>query len=89
MPTHFEQELDHLKQRLLTMASHAETSVTNAMRSLMERNDELARQVKVDDSILDRFEIEIDELAVNLLAKAPLATDLRLITVAMKISHDL
>ena len=32
---------------------------------------------------------DIDELSINLLAKAPLATDLRLITVAMKISHDL
>ena len=33
--------------------------------------------------------MEIDELAISLLSKAPLAIDLRLITVAMKISHDL
>ena len=42
-----------------------------------------------DDVIVDQLEIEIDELAIHLLSKAPLATDLRLITVAMKISHDL
>ena len=40
-----------------------------------------------DDVIVDQLEIEIDELAIQLLSKAPLATDLRLITMAMKISH--
>ncbi len=75
---------------LLTMASHAEASVKNAIRSLIDRDDELARKVKQDDSILDHYEVEIDEKAISMLAlKAPLATDLRLITVAMKISHDL
>jgi phosphate transport system protein len=64
--------------------------VTNAVKALLERNDELARKVKADDSILDKFEIDIDEVCIALLAlKSPLATDLRLITIAMKISHDL
>ena len=45
--------------------------------------------MKADDAILDAFEKEIDELAINLLTHAPLASDLRLITVAMKICHDL
>ena len=40
-------------------------------------------------ALVDQLEIEIDELAIQLLSKAPLASDLRLITVAMKISHDL
>jgi phosphate transport system protein len=87
--THFEQELAALKQMLLTMASHAETSVRNAVKALIERDDDLARRVKQDDTILDTFEKDIDEAAIRLLAKAPLASDLRLITVAMKISHDL
>lgn len=86
----FDQELDQLKEMLLTMASHAEQSVTNAIKALTEHDDDLALQVKKDDSILDEFEKEIDETAISLLAlKAPLATDLRLITIAMKISHDL
>src|SRR3569623_683451 len=87
--THYELELAALKQMLLTMASHAETSVRNAVKALIERDDDLARRVKQDDSILDRFEKEIDEAAIRLLAKAPLASDLRLITAALKISHDL
>ena len=89
MSVHFEQELAELKKKLLVMASNAESSVSRAIRSFTDRDDDLARRVKVDDSILDEFEKEIDELSIHLLAKAPLASELRLITVAMKISHDL
>jgi phosphate transport system protein len=89
MTIHFENELASLKEKLLTMASHAEGAVNKAIKSLVERDDELARNVMADDVIVDQLEIEIDELAIQLLSKAPLATDLRLITVAMKISHDL
>src|SRR5436309_1079153 len=86
---HFDTELDNLKQKLLAMASHAETAVNQAVQALTERNHDLAIQVKENDKVLDQFEIEIDDLAVHLLAKAPLANDLRLITVAMKISQNL
>ncbi len=87
--THYAEELAKLKESLLAMASHAESAVTRAMRALVERDDALARQVEEDDNVLDRFEIEIDDMAIHLLTKAPLATDLRLITVAMKISQNL
>src|SRR5688572_17475906 len=87
--THFDEEMTKLKDSLLAMASHAESAVARGMRALVERDDALARQVQQDDNILDQFEIEIDEMAIHLLAKAPLASDLRLITVAMKISQNL
>jgi phosphate transport system protein len=87
--THYNEELAQLKESLLAMASHAESAVSRALRALVERDDALARQVVEDDNILDRYEIEIDDTAIHLLAKAPLATELRLITVAMKISHNL
>ena len=87
--THYNEELTLLKESLLTMASHAKSAVTRAMRALVERDDALARKVEEDDNVLDRFEIEIDDTAIHLLAKAPLATELRLITVAMKISQNL
>ena len=89
MQTHFEKELADLKDDLLTMASHADTAVRQAIEALTGRNETLARAVRENDTVLDRFEIEIDEKAIQLLAKAPLATDLRLITVAMKISQNL
>ena len=87
--THYAEELAKLKENLLAMASHAETSVSRAVSALVERDDALARKVEEDDNILDQFEIEIDDTAIHLLTKAPLATELRLITVAMKISHNL
>jgi phosphate transport system protein len=90
MTRHFEHELDALKQKLLTMASHAESALSNGIKALVDRNDDLARKVITDDSIMDRLEIEIDEMAISLLAlQGPMASDLRLITIAMKISHDL
>jgi phosphate transport system protein len=89
MSFHFSQELDELKKKLLAMAANAETSVARSIKAFTDRDDDLARRVKQDDSILDEFEKEIDELAIHLLSKAPLASELRLITVAMKVSHDL
>ena len=87
--SHFEHELDELKAKLLTMAGHAEQAVHNAVKAMAERDDDLARRVNDGDSVIDQLEVEIDEAAICLLSKAPLASDLRLITVAMKISHDL
>jgi phosphate transport system protein len=87
--THYTEEMNRLKESLLAMASHAESAVARAMRSLVERDDALAHQVQEDDNILDQFEIEIDDIALSILTKAPLATDLRLISVAMKISQNL
>src|SRR5690242_3715745 len=89
MTNEMDMDLDELKQKLLTMASHAETAVNEALRALLERDYELALRVKESDSTIDQLEVEIDELAIHLLAKAPLASDLRLVTVAMKISQNL
>ncbi|PYK61589.1 MAG: phosphate transport system regulatory protein PhoU [Verrucomicrobia bacterium] len=89
MMQHFDQELAALKEKLLTMASKAEAAVNNAIKALVDRDDDLARSVKEEDNGIDQLEIEVDEMAIGLLSKAPLASDLRLIAVAMKISHDL
>src|SRR5450756_1432261 len=86
---HLEMELGGLKQKLLSMASHAETAVNEAVRSLVERDYDLAVRVKENDDVIDKHELEIDDLAIQLLAKAPLARDLRFVTVAMKISQNL
>jgi len=71
------------------MASHAESAVKQAVRALETRDYDLAVRVRSDDAVIDRFEVELDEMAIRLLAKAPLATDLRLIAVTMKISQNL
>src|SRR6266436_8275945 len=86
---HLEQELAGLKNALLTMASHAESAVKQALDALVTRDYDLALRVRAGDTVIDRFEIEVDEMAIQLLAKAPLASDLRLIAVTMKISQNL
>jgi phosphate transport system protein len=82
-------ELESLKERLLTMANHAEMAVSQALRALLNRDQALALEVKENDRVIDRFEVEIDDLGIQQLIKAPLATDLRLVTVAIKIAHNL
>jgi phosphate transport system protein len=89
MDTLFEAELDELRQKLLVMASHAEKAIHRSVQSLLERDGGLAARVCEDDEILDRLEVEIDEMTLLLLIKAPLAGDLRLVPIAMKISQNL
>jgi phosphate transport system protein len=86
---HLEHELAGLKNALLTMASHAESAVKQALEALANRDYDLALRVRAGDTVIDRFEIELDEMAIQLLSKAPLASDLRLIAVTMKISQNL
>ena len=89
MENHFEAGIEALRQKLMVMASHAEKSVNESVQALMQRDHDLALRVRADDDTIDQFEVEIDEMAIQLLTKAPLATNLRLVTVAMKISQDL
>lgn len=89
MTHHFGHDLSQLKEKLLTMASHAESAVSRAVRAMSERDDDLAREVKSDDGLIDTLEVEVDEAAIQLLAMAPAAADLRFLTVAMKICGDL
>jgi len=86
---HLEQELAALRNTLLTMASHAESAVKQAIDAVVHRDYELAMRVRAGDVTIDRYEVEVDEMAIRLLAKAPLAGDLRLIAVTMKISQNL
>lgn len=90
MELHFDQELAQLKEKLLFMSSLTEQSVAQALKALIQRDDALAQKVDADDDALDRLQVEVDERCIRLLAlRQPLARDLRLITMAMKISTDL
>jgi phosphate transport system protein len=87
---HFDDELAELKERLLLMGNRVEEIVAKAVKALKERDPDLAREVLRDDAEIDRFEIELEDRCVNLLAlRQPMATDLRFITSAIKITNDL
>jgi phosphate transport system protein len=89
MERNFDSDLEALNLRLLTMSSLAEASAHEAVEAVLWRDDARVQSVKDRDILIDRLEIEIDDLAISLLSRAPLARDLRLVTVAMKISQNL
>ena len=87
---HFHEQLDQLKQRLLDMSERAESLVDLAVDALLHRDAGKADAVIHADSELDSLEVEIERLAVSLLAlQQPMARDLRFIISAIKISSDL
>jgi phosphate transport system protein len=87
---HFHEELARLKQQLLEMSALAEELVALAMRALHARDAEMALEVIRRDSELDALEMVVDDACIQLLAlQQPMARDLRLITMAMKICNDL
>ncbi len=84
------EQISHIRQTLLMMASLANRNLSLAMRALIERDEKLAASVEAEDSQLDELEVTIDELVINHMAThAPVATDCRFMLVASKISSNL
>lgn len=91
---HIDREYDarlvELKQRLVTMGGLVDTMLEQAMRSLVERDSDLARRTIAADEELDRGELESDELCLQILARwQPMASDLRFLTISLKMVTDL
>ncbi len=86
----FEEELRTVRVSLLRMAGHVEHMIGQAGQALVERDGQLAREVIEEDQEVNRAEVEIDELCLRILAKRqPMASDLRFVTLAMKMVTDL
>lgn len=87
---HFHEELERLKGALVDMAGRAERLVQLAVEALLTRDVDSASQVIEGDEAINELELQIDDMAISLLAlQQPMAKDLRLITMAMKIANDL
>ena len=90
MERHFETEMQALKNRLLGMGAMVEERVHGAVVALMERNAAGAEVIIAGDQEVNELQIEVDDRCLKLLAlQQPMASDLRLITAAMKINADL
>lgn len=90
MERYFDQELGALRKNLIQMASLVETAIANAVKSLIERDSELANLIMHNDEQVDVLELEIDKQCIDLLARhQPLAIDLRFITSSAKITNNL
>jgi phosphate transport system protein len=87
---HFHDQLATLKQRLLDMSGRAEELVELAVDALLTRDKDKADTVIQGDHELDMLEVEVEGLAIELLAlQQPMARDLRFIISAIKVSSDL
>ncbi len=87
---HFEEEMQALRNRLLNMGALVEERVHDATHALIERRLDTAERIITSDQDVNELQIEIDERCLRLLAlQQPMASDLRLITAAMKINADL
>ena len=87
---HFHDQLDELKQRLLLMSERAESLVDLAVEALLTRDAGKAEAVVSGDRDVDELEVEIESMAVELLAlQQPMARDLRFVISAIKASADL
>ncbi len=81
--------LSQFKEKLLIMASHAEGMVTRAIRAHLDRDEPAAKQALETDEVIDQLEIQIDRIALRLLADNTDDFKLRQITCGMKIAQDL
>ena len=87
---HFHDQLAVLKERLLAMAARSEHLIELAVDGLLTRNQDKAEMVIVGDHELNQMEIEVEQLAIELLAlQQPMAGDLRFVIGAIKVSSDL
>jgi phosphate transport system protein len=85
--THFHQQLQKLRLKVLEMAAHSRTAIETAVRALQHRDADAARSVIAGDKLINTIECEIDELSFRLLAlDQPMAVDLRIIVAIMRAS---
>ncbi|MER8437887.1 phosphate signaling complex protein PhoU [Mesorhizobium sp. M1312] len=86
----YDEELKYLSKRIAAMGGHAERMVEQAIAALVNADPGLAQKVIRDDAVLDEGQREIDDKAIIIIAKRqPMATDLREIVGAIRISADL
>ncbi len=90
MKRFFDAELESFRSNLLQMGDRSIELVRQSMRALMESDLALAEKVIQADDEIDRLEVQIDDEAIRYMTlRGPVASELRLIIVGMKASHDL
>ena len=87
---HFQKELLKLNDLILKMGGMVEQSIVGSVEALAKSNPKKAQEIMRADDLIDRLELEIDDLCLELLAtQQPMASDLRFITTGLRICSDL
>jgi phosphate transport system protein len=86
----FDEALGSLRNNVLMMAGLTERAFERAMTGLLERDDDLCANAIADDEEIDQLEIQIDKDGIDLLLRfQPVASDLRRVVSAMKLSPNI
>ena len=86
----FDEALTSLRNNVLMMAGLTERTFDRALRGLLERNDDLCTHAIADDEEIDQLEKLVDKEGVELLLRfQPVASDLRRVVAAMKLSPNI
>jgi phosphate transport system protein len=86
----FDEALASLRNNVLMMAGLTERSLDRAMKGLFQRDDNLCATAIADDEEIDQLEKQIDKDGVDILLRfQPVASDLRRVVSAMKLSSNL
>ncbi len=87
---HYEKELHDIKEQLLYEGALVEQAIHHAVRSLLERDSDLARAVIAGDDQINVLDEKIEGACIRLLAlRQPAARDLRFITTTIKVNGHL
>jgi len=87
---HFSEQLEELRRHLILMGGEVERQIHRAVEALIEMDTQKARAVIESDAEINRMELVIEEMAVQLLAlQQPVAVDLRFLIGVLKINSDL
>lgn len=90
MPTQKDHDLDKLKQDILKMGAAVEDQIRKSIKALVERDRELAKIVMEGDTVVNTYDVEIEEECIRFIALwQPTGSNLRFVTTAIKIITDL
>ena len=86
----FDEALSSLRNNVLMMAGLAERTLDRAVKGLLQRDDNLCTTAIADDEEIDQLEKQIDKDGVDVLLRfQPVASDLRRVVAAMKLSPNI
>ncbi|PYL35891.1 MAG: phosphate transport system regulatory protein PhoU [Verrucomicrobia bacterium] len=86
----FDEALSSLRNNVLMMAGLAERTLDRAVKGLLQRDDNLCTTAIADDEEIDQLEKQIDKEGVDVLLRfQPVASDLRRVVAAMKLSPNI
>ncbi|WP_246943949.1 phosphate signaling complex protein PhoU [Bacillus pinisoli] len=88
--TQFDEQLISLKEKLLEMVYQSKHAIDQSIIALQSQDLELAQKIIYDDKEINELEKEINDMVIkNIVKQQPVASDLRRLMVAVKISSDI